>query len=59
MLLGYEGNILVGLALAYHDRSKTDTRKFNIVHISTYQNENLKDFIISSINYIFKKDPTD
>lgn len=59
MLLGYEKNIPVGMALAFHDRNKTDVRKFQIVHISTYQNEDLKDFIVSCVNYIFKKDPTD
>ena len=59
MLLGYEKDMVVGIALAFHDRSKTDVRKFQIVHISTYQNEDLKDFLISCVNYIFKKDPTD
>ncbi len=59
MLLGYEKNVLVGLALAFHDRNKTDGRKFTIVHFSTYHNEDLKDFLTSCVNYIFKKDPTD
>jgi hypothetical protein len=59
MLLGYDKNIVVGIAFAFHDRNKTDTRKFQIVHFSTYQSDHLKDFLISCVNYIFKKDPTD
>lgn len=47
------------MAFAYHDRNKTDLRKFTLVHISSYHDEQLKDFIISTVNYIFKKDPCD
>lgn len=42
MLLGYEKENLVGLALAFHDRNKTDARKFTIVHFSSYHNEDIK-----------------
>jgi hypothetical protein len=47
------------LALAFHDRNKTDTRKFTIVHFAAYHNEDVKDFLMSCVNYIFKKDPVD
>ena len=47
------------MAYAYHDRNRSDIRKFVIVHIGTYKNEDLKEFILSISNYIFKKDPTD
>lgn len=47
------------MSLAFHDRNKTDSRKFTIIHFSTYHNEDLKDFLTSCINYIFKKDPAD
>jgi hypothetical protein len=59
MLLGYEKDIVVGLALAFHDRNKTDSRKFTIIHFSTYKTHDLKDFLTSCVNYIFKKDPAD
>lgn len=47
------------MAFAYHDRDRSDIRKFVLVHIGTYKNEDLKDFILSVSNYIFKKDPCD
>lgn len=53
-----EGRV-VGLALAYHDRARQDVRKFTIIHLATYKNEDLRDFILSTTNYIFRKDPTD
>ena len=31
----------------------------SIVHIGTYKNEDLKEFIIYVSNYIFRKDPCD
>jgi len=42
LLLGYENDILVGMTMCVHDRTKTDTRKFSLVHFSTYHNEDLK-----------------
>lgn len=59
LLLGYYENKLIGMAIAYHDRSRSDIRKFIIVHMGTYKTEDLKDFILSATNYIFKKDPCD
>ena len=47
------------MAFAYHDRTRSDCRKFSIVHVGTYKTENLKDFIISATNYIYRKDPAD
>jgi len=47
------------MALAYHDRSRFDLRKFTIVHQATYKSEDLKDFILSVSNFIFRKDPCD
>ena len=47
------------MAYAYHDRNRSDIRKFVIVHAGTYKNENLNEFILSISNYIFKKDPCD
>ena len=59
LLLGHHDNKLVGMSFAYHDRNRSDIRKFVIVHIGTYKNEDLKEFILSVSNYIFKKDPCD
>jgi hypothetical protein len=50
---------VVGLALAYHDRNRSDVRKFSIIHIATYLAEDLKEFILSCTNFIFRKDPCD
>ena len=59
LLVGqFEGRV-VGQALAYHDRARSDLRKFTIVHMATYKDEDLKDFILSISNYIFRKDPCD
>jgi hypothetical protein len=40
--LGNFENKLIGMAFAYHDRSKSDIRKFVIVHIGTYKTEDLQ-----------------
>jgi len=58
-LVGQLEGRVVGLALAYHDRNRQDIRKFTIIHLATYKNEDLKEFIISCTNYIFRKDPAD
>jgi hypothetical protein len=50
---------VVGLALAYHDRTRADSRKFTLVHAATYKNEDLRDFLLSISNFIFRKDPAD
>lgn len=47
------------MALAYHDRTRSDLRKFTIVHMGTYKDDDFKDFVLSITNYIFKKDPCD
>ena len=47
------------MAFAYHDRNRSDLRKFVLVHVGTYKNDDLKEFILSVTNYIFKKDPCD
>ena len=49
----------MGLAFVYHDRSRSDLRKMSIIHIGTYKNEDIKEFIIHVSNYIFRKDPCD
>jgi hypothetical protein len=54
----FEGCV-VGLALAYHDRSRQDVRKFTLIHLATYRADDLRDFILSTTNYIFRKDPVD
>jgi hypothetical protein len=59
LLVGQNEGRVIGLALAYHDRSRQDLRKFIIIHMATYKNEDLKDFILSSTNFIFRKDPVD
>lgn len=59
LLLGHFDNKLVGMAYAYHDRERNDVRKFVIVHVGTYKTEDLKEFIISVSNFIFRKDPCD
>ena len=47
------------MAYAYHDRTRSDSRKFTIVHAGTYKTQDLKDFMLSVTNYIFRKDPAD
>lgn len=32
----HEGRV-IGQALAYHDRTRSDIRKFNIIHLGTYK----------------------
>ena len=59
LLIGQLEGRVVGLALAYHDRARQDVRKFIIIHLATYKNEDLRDFVLSTTNYIFRKDPTD
>lgn len=59
LLVGQLEGRVVGMALAYHDRSRQDIRKFTIIHMATYKNEDHKDFILSCTNFIFRKDPTD
>lgn len=59
MLLGHHEGKLIGMALAYHDRTRSDIRKFIIVHFGTYKTDDLKEFLLSVTNYIFKKDPCD
>lgn len=49
----------MGMAYAYHDRSRSDIRKFIIIHVGTYKTEDLKEFIINVSNFIFRKDPCD
>ena len=59
LLIGQHEGRIVGQAIAYHDRNRSDLRKFTIVHMATYKDENLRDFILSVTNYIFRKDPCD
>lgn len=59
LILGHFENKLVGMAFAYHDRNRSDIRKFVIVHAGSYNNEDLRDFLLSVSNYIFRKDPCD
>lgn len=47
------------MAYAYHDRTRSDVRKFVIVHVGTYKTEDLREFIINASNFIFRKDPCD
>ena len=47
------------MALAYHDRNRADLRKFSIVHIATYRQEDLQPFVLSVTGFIFRKDPAD
>lgn len=49
----------MGMALAYHDRTRQDIRKFTLIHLATYKSEDLRDFILSTTNFIFRKDPVD
>jgi hypothetical protein len=58
MIGQFEGRV-IGLALAYHDRNRQDVRKFTIIHLATYRSDDLKDFILSCTNFIFRKDPAD
>lgn len=58
-MLGTYESKLIGMAYAYHDRNRSDLRKFVIVHAGTYNREHLKDFLLSATNYIFRKDPCD
>ena len=59
MLLASYENRLVGMAFVFHDRDRAECRKFVIAHIGAYDNNNLKDLIISVTDYIFLKDPCD
>ena len=52
-------NKLVGMAFAFHDRDRADTRKFVLAHIGSYDNKNLKEMIVAVSDYIFLKDPCD
>lgn len=58
-MLGEQEGKVIGMAFAYHDRSRSDIRKFIIVHVGTYKDQDLKEFILSTSNFIFKKDPCD
>ena len=42
LLLGHHDKKLGGMAFAYHDRTKSDSRKFVIVHVATYKTVELK-----------------
>jgi hypothetical protein len=59
LLIGQHENRVIGQAIAYHDRNRSDLRKFTIVHMATYNDDYLRDFILSATNYIFRKDPCD
>ena len=58
LLVNFE-NKLVGMAFAFHDRDRADTRKFVLAHIGSYDNKNLKEMIVAVSDYIFLKDPCD